>query len=187
MLVVGCSWAVVRCQWPVVTSLLRHDRPVNKEAVRPEEQSLQALSMVLRIMEKIESVDGTMLGCDARETWRHTSSNTRLSLVRSDIIKPLSADWLVWPSVFDLAQFESLPSDEREALGLTGIELPEYVGRNHPLWENEAQLRSYLAKCAGNMPGPYWIVAVSRVSDVPLCKLDDWRLSSWPYETQVAF
>ena len=143
--------------------------------------------MVLRIMEKIESVDGTMLGCDARETWRHTSSNTRLSLVRSDIIKPLSADWLVWPSVFDLAQFESLPSDEREALGLTGIELPEYVGRNHPLWENEAQLRSYLAKCAGNMPGPYWIVAVSRVSDVPLCKLDDWRLSSWPYETQVAF
>jgi hypothetical protein len=65
-----------------------------------------------------------LLGFDARETWMtqeelmHPGHKRSTFLLRDDVQKVLSADAMVWPSVFNASQ------------------TPPWIGANAPLWES---------------------------------------------------
>ena len=65
-----------------------------------------------------------LLGFDAREMWMtqeelmHPGHKRSTFLLRDDVQKVLSADTMVWPSLFSESQ------------------TPQWIGANRPLWEN---------------------------------------------------
>jgi hypothetical protein len=86
-------------------------------------------------------MEETLLGFDVRERWTtpdplwDTNRRARY-LLRQDIVKPLSADPLVWSSVFDTGHGPGLSAAERDRLRLTGVPTPAWIGPNAGLWDD---------------------------------------------------
>jgi hypothetical protein len=103
-----------------------------------------------------------LLGFDARALWvapERTWDAGRRSryLLREDVLRPLSTDTWVWPSLFG----EGLPEEERERLGLGTVGLPDWRGPNPPLWEDLGQLRGCLASLGPAAAERHALLAVS--------------------------
>jgi hypothetical protein len=108
-----------------------------------------------------------LIGFDAREMWLETDQiNTAHEdwrekfLLRREIEKVLSADTLVWPSVFDL--------DKK-------LELPDWRGLIQDLWDDLQRMEHYLAKGWGAQWRPCSIIAVTKLVD-----------SEWKQEMRAA-
>jgi hypothetical protein len=86
-------------------------------------------------------MEETLLGFDVRECWAmpdplwDTTRRARY-LLRPVIVKPLSADPLVWSSVFDTGHGPGLSAAERGRLRLTGVPTPAWIGPNAGLWDD---------------------------------------------------
>lgn len=124
-----------------------------------------------------------LLGFDAREMWcdfQSSWSDERRDayLLRKDILKPLSTDIMVWPSVFDTQKEVELSGLKLEVLTWKGLILPSWIGPNRPLWENLAHLRKHLAEHWIDRTKPYWIIAIDRLSEAAI---DNESIGSWPY------
>src|SRR5207237_10166106 len=86
-------------------------------------------------------MEDILLGFDVRERWAtpdplwdaHRSARY---LLRPDIVTPLSADTLVWSSVFDTGQGPGLAAAERDRLRLAGVPTPAWIGPNAGLWDD---------------------------------------------------
>ncbi len=109
--------------------------------------------------------DHTLLGFDARKMWLdaavHWPPERRHGfLLRHDADPVLSVDEMVWPSVFQTHQLIGMSPTERQALGVTGPERPEWIGPNLPLWEDLDELTAALAG-HGAAPKPTWTIAVT--------------------------
>jgi hypothetical protein len=105
----------------------------------------------------------TLLGFDAREMWltglRELSSvSGRLNqfLLRSDLDDVLSADRVIWPSIFKITV--SLDN---------GPELPEpdWIGMNAPFWEDLNALRKAIPNEFGR-DHPFWLIAATWHTDI---------------------
>lgn len=111
-----------------------------------------------------DRVTELLVGFDAREMWRDyrrfwEAIRIKSFLLKPDVAKPLSVDWCVWPSVFDVREFADLTPSERNRLGLGGLPLPEWTGPNRPLWARLADLEQHLEQTSPG--GAYWVVALS--------------------------
>jgi hypothetical protein len=106
-----------------------------------------------------------LLGFDAREMWLDVAEywpdeRKRHFLLRQDIVKPLSTDILVWPSVFDVD---------------ISLQYPQWTGPIQNLWDNLATLQEYLDTAWGARTLPFWFIAVTLQEDV--CERED--LQEW--------
>ena len=138
-------------------------------------------------------IEDRLIGFDVRELWLNPDDlwdNGRRDtfLLRTDALKPLSTDELVWPSVFG-APVQDLPPKIREPLRLAGIATPSWIGPNAHVWEDLPAMKRHLASWA--QPQPYAVIAVSWFSDCgfsdggqfgpylgstnPLARPPDWR------------
>ena len=95
-----------------------------------------------------------MLGFDAREMWVNSSmmwddARRNKFLYRPDVVKPLSVDIAVWPSVFEY---------------YTGLK-PPYVGFYQDLWEELEHLRHCLMASKDLQGRRYWLIAISVVTE----------------------
>jgi hypothetical protein len=90
-----------------------------------------------------------LLGFDAREMWMtpeelmHPSHKRSTFLLRDDAQKVLSADTMVWPSLFNESQ------------------TPQWIGANRPLWENLDLLKRSIST-----PAPYRLIAATWHAEV---------------------
>src|SRR5205085_3952716 len=96
-----------------------------------------------------------LLGFDAREMWLDFSQDwpeerKRSFLLRRDIIKPLSTDTSVWPSVFDVDQT---------------LQRPPWIGPTGRLWEDLQALENSLSTVS-NRTKPYWVIALTLLSTI---------------------
>lgn len=97
---------------------------------------------------------GQILGFDAREMWLNPGevwADARRDdyLLRLDVVKPLSVDYEVWPSVFGA----------NSCLGR-----PDWTGGIQDLWENLERLEAYLDN-EWEHPKACWLVAVTLVKE----------------------
>lgn len=79
-----------------------------------------------------------VLGYDIREAWCSMERlwprpRRDLYLLRNDVVKPLSVDVIVWPTVFADGQVEACHLDEPH-LGNAGAARPSFVGPCQSLW-----------------------------------------------------
>ena len=98
------------------------------------------------MIEYIESV----IGFDARESISNfpeawDNQRIRQYLLKTKIIKPCSADLMVWDSIFHMLN----------------IELPNWIGPGQQ-WDNLQRLQGYLKR--EKVDHSYWLVAVSKWS-----------------------
>ena len=56
----------------------------------------------------------------------------------------LSADPMVWPSIFDYNVAPGFTGSERENMGLSGYPPPQWIGRYHYFWDRLSRLTEYL-------------------------------------------
>ena len=109
-------------------------------------------------------IEDRLIGFDIRELWLDPndlweSARRDAFLLRTDALKPLSTDALVWPSVFG-APVQALPLKIREPLRLASLAAPTWIGPNACLWEDlPAMERHLLASWAE--PQPHAVIAVS--------------------------
>ncbi len=93
----------------------------------------------------METLRESLLGFDAREMWlesaglMHPAHKPSTFRLRDDVGKVLSADTMVWPSLFDTH--------------------PQWIGANAPFWESLSRLES--AVSAARETRPYRIVAAT--------------------------
>lgn len=116
-------------------------------------------SLPILMDDKIQCSSEALLGFDAREMFIDPAriwgdARRRQYLLRLDVPKPLSADPLVWPSVFGAG----LPDDERIRLCLDAMPVRGWHGPNGSLWENFDQIRDALAHVRSEL---HWLIAVS--------------------------
>lgn len=129
------------------------------------------------------SSDLVVLGYDARERWcprERLWPDERCAhyLLRPDIERPLSADVLVWPSVFVDAQLDLLDLEDLR-IGSAGLPAPDMRGWVQLLWSDLGSLRRALS---GVDDRPHDIVAITAPApwhfDVPASSpaapSDDW-------------
>jgi hypothetical protein len=123
-----------------------------------------------------------VLGFDAREGWadplRLWPAARRMQyLLRPDIVKPLSVDVMVWPSVFRDPGVEQLHLGD--GLGNDGIIPPAFVGPCHGLWTDLDEMRGVCVFSAR----PLRVVAVV-AQEHPLAghsaALDGSAAAAWP-------
>src|SRR5688572_19389460 len=95
-----------------------------------------------------------LIGFDARgvstsfaDTWKQ--DRRELFLIREDLVKPLSADEAVWPSIFRLAQ----------------IQRPENIGFRDNLWADLQALETFLENKLTDSDSEYAEIAVSQFFD----------------------
>lgn len=123
-----------------------------------------------------------IVGFDGREMSNYnfegmkTKTPTFTSFLRDNIVKPLTVDSSIWPSVFNDGHFPHLSDEERKELGLGTIKLPEWTGHNMPLWENLQQLEEYLGENDDEVIKPCWIIAITGTVQAVGLKAspDDW-------------
>lgn len=103
-----------------------------------------------------------MLGFDARERWCPASrlfppERAARFLLREDVDKVLSADVMVWPTVFADSDVGHLALEDL-SLGAGGVPRPGWVGGLQGLWRSLAELDAAL-DAAPSLPGPCDVVA----------------------------
>ncbi len=106
-----------------------------------------------------------VLGFDARERFvpsqkLYGEQRRRRQLLREDVEKPLSADVLVWPTVFQNEGLESLELFDL-SLGLMGMPRPVWTGPFQDLWVSLAELDLQLATVRKDLRGDVSVVALS--------------------------
>jgi hypothetical protein len=106
-----------------------------------------------------------LLGFDAREMWLDGAEDwpeerKRHFLLRQDIVKPLSTDTGVWPSVFEVE-----PTLYR----------PQWTGPIQELWEDLGTLQTYLDTAWSERTLPSWLIAVTLQEEV--CEREE--LQEW--------
>jgi hypothetical protein len=110
---------------------------------------------------EIGNIQEHILGFDARELWldgdRWWSDERKSRYLLRQVMKPLSTDVLVWPSVFG----DGLPPSERTRLDLDGLAPPDWRGANQSLWDDLARMQSQLTALGPAVRGPYHLVAVT--------------------------
>ena len=112
-------------------------------------EAAKAYFTVILSIDMPEPTQEILLGFDAREMWMtleelmHPGHKRSTFLLRDDVAKVLSADTLVWPSVFDQSQ------------------TPRWIGANRPLWENLELLERSLSTQA-----PYCLIAATWHAEV---------------------
>ncbi len=98
-----------------------------------------------------------LLGFDAREMWLDFSEEwpeerKRSFLLRRDIVKPLSTDTSVWPSVFDVDHT---------------LQRPPWTGTmSNELWGNLQALENYVSTAWRHRREPYWLIALTLLSAI---------------------
>ena len=97
-----------------------------------------------------------LLGFDAREMWLDVAEywpdeRKKRFLLRQDIVKPLSTDILVWPSVFHVD---------------ISLQYPQWTGPIQNLWDNLDTLQQYLDTTWSERTFPYWLMAVTLQENV---------------------
>ncbi len=102
------------------------------------------------------------LGFDARELFMNMSAwwnphRRQKYLLRDDVQRPMSADTMVWPSLFG----DGLPDTDRERLGLEKLVVPAWRGPNQNLWDDLNRMRGAMGALANE---PHCIIAVNWVS-----------------------
>lgn len=107
-------------------------------------------------------------GYDARENFLAsdaiwTNERRQIYLLKTDVLKPLSTDVLVWPSIFDSGQGVGMPEAQRRSFGFDGVQLPDWIGHKRPLWESLDQLLAYVKELdqGGHPVRRFWIVAIT--------------------------
>ena len=115
--------------------------------------------------DKVHSV----VGYDARERYLPndaiwTTETPKEFLLRQDVVKLLSTDGLIWPSIFDTAEAPAFTAAERSKRGLNGLPLPEWIGPNRPLWDDFEKLKEYASK-VDLASRPFWLIAITLDSD----------------------
>jgi len=108
-----------------------------------------------------------LLGFDARhmdagELW--DAARREIFLLRTDVELPLSADVLVWPSLFDYGQGIGMAESERKRSRQAGFPTPAWIGANSGLWENLEAMRRQLEASALPADARYAVIAVSWVA-----------------------
>ena len=91
-------------------------------------------------------MESALIGFDVRELSVEPEALWPLErrtvfLLRDDVVRPLSTDPTVWPSLFATGHGRFLPGTERERLHLTGLPPPAWTGANAGLWEDLARMR----------------------------------------------
>ena len=112
---------------------------------------------------------GSVVGYDARERYLPndaiwTTETPKEFLLRQDVVKLLSTDDLIWPSIFDTAEAPAFTAAERSKPGLNGLPLPEWIGANRPLWNDFEKLKEYASK-VDLASRPFWLIAITLDSD----------------------
>ena len=81
-------------------------------------------------------------------------------LLRTDLDDVLSADTMVWPSIFNsTVTLDCGP----------GLPLPQWVGMNMPFWDDLAALRTAIPAGFGKNH-PFWLIAATWHTDVSFTK-----------------
>ena len=116
--------------------------------------------------------DDSLLGFDARKMWLDAEvhwppERRELFLLRRDADPVLSVDEIVLPSVFQTHQMIGMSPAEHQALGVTGLERPEWIGPNIPLWEDLDEMTAIISGHAADVSKPYWTNAVTCWADAP--------------------
>jgi len=126
-----------------------------------------------------------LLGFDAREMWYYhdvktmgAQKNDSIGFLRDGVTKGLTVGSSIWPSVFNDGEYLGLEDRERKLLGLGTIKLPEFIGRNRPLWNNLEYLEQYLKEKKDEIIKPYWIIAITKNKT---SELTNSELKEWPY------
>jgi hypothetical protein len=106
-----------------------------------------------------------LLGFDAREAWMdnhpnlHPAHSLSMFTLRDDVRKMLSADTIVWPSLFSQAPFPKVSAK------MPHLDTPAWIGANRPFWE-ELDLLKTTISCGGAEPPPYWLIAATWHTDI---------------------
>jgi hypothetical protein len=110
----------------------------------------------------IPGVNAALLGFDAREmfmdpgeSWDAARRGTYL--LRTDVRKPLSVDPAVWPSLFG----EGLPEQQRQRLGLSTVQRPDWRGPHQDLWDDLHRMHQSLGPLGSQT---HWTIALHWVS-----------------------
>jgi hypothetical protein len=96
------------------------------------------------------------------------AARRRCYLLRQDVPRPLAADNVVWPSVFDTGEGIGMPAAERERFSFTGIPLPAWIGPSGQLWTERGAMWQTASGSAGGvrrMPATWTELAVTWLSD----------------------
>ena len=110
-------------------------------------------------------IEETLLGFDAREMWLatgdmlHPAHTPATFLLRDDVDKVLSADTLIWPSLFTTPV---LPSAKQL---LPCLESPRWIGANPPFWEDLDALVAAIPAGVSEPGRPYWLIAATWISE----------------------
>lgn len=111
------------------------------------------------------SSNDLLLGFDAREMWRGPkedlpANDEHCFFLRQDVTKQLSADTVLWTSLFQ--GDEALPK-------------PQWIGPIHSLWEDLQTLETHLQHVQNTEIKPYWIIAITLRTD----QLKSTELAYW--------
>jgi len=144
-----------------------------------------------------EPASEKLIGFDARKMWLdpaiHWDQQRRERfLLKMDVERPLSADELVWPSVFRTEQLPQASEGQLAKWGFLGPSRPDWIGPNRPLWQNLDELQHSLLVAAEAIPGPHRLIAVTYIAQPGIVSpVDvgpylqqtnpDQRLSSWTF------
>ncbi len=106
-----------------------------------------------------------IVGFDAREMWQDFSnsflwpaSRRESMLIRQDIVKPLSTQTYVWPSVFDI--LTQIDNGEPRLYQDSRLKKPGWIGTLN-LWENLQVLEDHLTAGWGHNWEPCWLIAIT--------------------------
>ena len=104
-----------------------------------------------------------LLGFDAREMWltpglREVGPGGRPSgfLLRTELDDVLSADTMVWPSIFKSTMTTDCGPE---------LPLPAWVGMNVPFWDDLDAIRTAVPRGFGQQH-PFWLIAATWHTDV---------------------
>jgi hypothetical protein len=106
-----------------------------------------------------------LLGFDARENWMeshpnlHPAHTLSMFTLRDDLHKVLSADPIIWPSLFHQ------PAIPEVSVKLPDLDIPAWIGANRPFWEDLDLLKTTIS-CGGAEPPPYCLIAATWHTDI---------------------
>ena len=116
---------------------------------------------------ELRGVEDALLGFDAREMplgllgLGPGGGRPTEFLLREDLDDVLSADTMVWPSIFGTTAFKISASLDR----VPKLPQPDWIGPNAPFWEDLNALRRAIPHGYGN-EHPFWLIAATWHTDL---------------------